>query len=541
MTPLALLGRLAAAALLAISVIPHDVALAQELAPPLQATIFFKNPPPGVVFDPTTPITIVLQLQNVSGAPVTTTEGFSATDFWRRLFFTDPVGGIIADRDEASVHRSVAVGFCFSRQRVLLRPHALPVVPIEVLAGPSSSLAAPAAPTLTPSPSGGSLPTATYYYRITAFDAGGIETNASPEVSVFVTGPTGSVAVSWPAVMGATSYRVYRGITPGRQDTYYPASTNSLLDTGAAGRFGYPLSPWTIEYVVPDAKQQFGLTQEGSYTVEAKIPVLTFALSDPNAVIRDCDQFATDVANVGAGAVAGRRSFTILSNRLSFSLLNTPIRTPPTISAIDDQATAEDTPTRPISFTVGDQQTSPAQLTVTGKSSDPFLVPDSNIVFSTVDPTLRTVTVTPALNQTGMTTITLTVTDGDGSTAHESFTLTVTPVNDQPSISDIPDQQTATNTATTPIPFTIADVDNPATSLILSGKSSNTTLVPNANIVFGGSGTNRTVTITPAADQSGTATITITVSDGALTASDSFVLTVSATPVKAKEKVKGGS
>ena len=63
----------------------------------------------------------------------------------------------------------------------------------------------------------------------------------------------------------------------------------------------------------------------------------------------------------------------------------------------------------------------------------------------------------------------------------------------------------------------------------MSGSSSNTTLVPNGNIVFGGSGANRTVTVTPAANQSGTATITVTVSDGALTASDTFVLTV--TPV----------
>jgi formylglycine-generating enzyme required for sulfatase activity len=51
-------------------------------------------------------------------------------------------------------------------------------------------------------------------------------------------------------------------------------------------------------------------------------------------------------------------------------------------------------------------------------------------------------------------------------------------------------------------------------------------LVPNANIVFGGSGANRTVTVTPASSQTGTATITVTVSDGSLSASDTFLLTV---------------
>jgi hypothetical protein len=47
----------------------------------------------------------------------------------------------------------------------------------------------------------------------------------------------------------------------------------------------------------------------------------------------------------------------------------------------------------------------------------------------------------------------------------------------------------------------------------VTGASSNTTLVPLANIVFGGSGANRTVTVTPAANQFGTANITVTVQD----------------------------
>jgi formylglycine-generating enzyme required for sulfatase activity len=72
----------------------------------------------------------------------------------------------------------------------------------------------------------------------------------------------------------------------------------------------------------------------------------------------------------------------------------------------------------------------------------------------------------------------------------------------------------------------VGDAQTAAGSLIISGSSSNTTLVPNANIVFGGSGANRTVTVTPASSQTGTATITVTVSDGSLSASDTFLLTV---------------
>ena len=50
--------------------------------------------------------------------------------------------------------------------------------------------------------------------------------------------------------------------------------------------------------------------------------------------------------------------------------------------------------------------------------------------------------------------------------------------------------------------------------------------MPEANIVFGGSGSNRTVTVTPALDQFGSATITVSVSDRTNNAATSFVLLV---------------
>jgi formylglycine-generating enzyme required for sulfatase activity len=98
--------------------------------------------------------------------------------------------------------------------------------------------------------------------------------------------------------------------------------------------------------------------------------------------------------------------------------------------------------------------------------------------------------------------------------------------NIAPTISDIADQTITEGGNTGALAFTIGDAQTAAGSLTLSGSSSNTTLVPNANIVFGGSGANRTVTVTPASSQTGTATITVTVSDGSLSVSDSFLLTV---------------
>ena len=65
-----------------------------------------------------------------------------------------------------------------------------------------------------------------------------------------------------------------------------------------------------------------------------------------------------------------------------------------------------------------------------------------------------------------------------------------------------------------------------AEMLTVTVSSSNTALVPNSNIVVSGTGTSRAVTVTPLANQTGTATITVTGWDGTSTASDTFVVTV---------------
>ena len=198
--------------------------------------------------------------------------------------------------------------------------------------------------------------------------------------------------------------------------------------------------------------------------------------------------------------------------------------TPPTITAIGPQSTNEDTPTGAIAFTVGDIETSPNALTLSATSSNAALIPVANIVFGGSGAG-RTVVITPAAGLSGTSTITITVSDGTLTTP-TNFVLTVNAVNSPPTITNINDQTTPENTPTGAIAFTIADPDNPVATLTVTGTSSNAPLVPDANIVFGGSGANRTVIITPVAGQSGTATITITVSDGTATGTTTFQLNV---------------
>jgi len=198
---------------------------------------------------------------------------------------------------------------------------------------------------------------------------------------------------------------------------------------------------------------------------------------------------------------------------------------PPTITSIANQTTPVSTAIGPIPFTIGDAETNATDLVLTGTSSNTSVVPNGNIVFGG-SASNRTVTITPNSSVTANTTITITVSDGQASN-FTSFNLAVGNAN-TPSISAIANQNTIPNAPVGPLNFTIGDVETSAASLAVSGTSANTALVPNGNIVFGGSGSNRTVTLTPVANQSGVAQITVVVSDGQLTNSTSFTATISA-------------
>lgn len=84
-----------------------------------------------------------------------------------------------------------------------------------------------------------------------------------------------------------------------------------------------------------------------------------------------------------------------------------------------------------------------------------------------------------------------------------------------PMISPIPNVNIAMNSSTGVIRFRITDDITSPSNLVLSYKSNNTDLVPesNANIVLGGSGSDRTVKVTPVSGKWGVATITVIVTD----------------------------
>lgn len=166
-------------------------------------------------------------------------------------------------------------------------------------------------------------------------------------------------------------------------------------------------------------------------------------------------------------------------------------------------------------------------LTITATSSDPTIVPNPVITHIPGSATAR-MTYSPAANKFGSVNITLTLDDGQASSNTRSYTipLTITPVDDAPTISAISPITQAVNTAIPAIPFTVNDVDNDASTLVVTVTSSNIIMLPLTGVALGGSGSDRTLTLTPLPNVTGKANITITVTSGKLKATRIIAVTV---------------
>jgi hypothetical protein len=212
----------------------------------------------------------------------------------------------------------------------------------------------------------------------------------------------------------------------------------------------------------------------------------------------------------------------LLSDSTSFDVFVNAVNDPPLISDVADQATNEDVPITGVQLSVIDVDD---VVSVTATSTNPLLLPAGSVVVSGSGIS-RILTINPAANVSGTAAVTLTVSDGQAS-AETTFNVVVNAVNDAPTISQISNQTVAEDGSLSNVPFTVVDVDGD--SLSVSFSTSNSTLLPLSGIVLSGTGSNRQISITPAPGLSGTATVTVFVTDGVETASRSF--NVNVTPV----------
>ena len=164
-----------------------------------------------------------------------------------------------------------------------------------------------------------------------------------------------------------------------------------------------------------------------------------------------------------------------------------------------------------------------------GQSVDFIVSNDNNALFTTqpaVSPS-GTLTYTSAPDANGSATVTVRIHD-DGGTANggvdtsadQTFTITVTAVNDEPTLNAIADESVNEDAAeqTVALAGIGSGAANESQTLTVTASSSNTALIPDPTVVYTSPNATGSLKYTPVADQHGTATITVTVTDNGGTA-----------------------
>ncbi len=196
----------------------------------------------------------------------------------------------------------------------------------------------------------------------------------------------------------------------------------------------------------------------------------------------------------------------------------------PTISPLAN-LTLDDSYSVTNSFTVSDDTTPSGSLVVAAASLNPNVSLSFTPVNTSGDVQLI---ISSSLGNTApvVAPVLVTVTDANGDSTAAWFNVTVTPANAPPTIGGLVSTNLLVN-GTVTIAFTLGDDHTDMTTVTPTVTSGNLTLLPNSGFVLGGSGTtNRTLTITPALNQCGSAPITVSVSDGSLVTSRSIYLEV---------------
>ncbi|MGC9395308.1 MAG: tandem-95 repeat protein, partial [Anaerolineae bacterium] len=209
----------------------------------------------------------------------------------------------------------------------------------------------------------------------------------------------------------------------------------------------------------------------------------------------------------------------------------TPLNDAPTLDPVADIAVNEDAPAQVVALS-GITSGAPDEmqtLTVTASSQNTTLIPHPAVTYASPD-TTGNLTFTPAANRYGSARIDVTVSDGISQTTR-SFTVTVAAVNDPPTLNPLADlelypdagQQTVNLSGIRAGPYE-------SQVLTVTASSTNTALIPTPAVTYASPNTTGSLTFTPVAGQSGTATVAVTVTDGLSATVRTFLVTVFAPP-----------
>ncbi len=197
------------------------------------------------------------------------------------------------------------------------------------------------------------------------------------------------------------------------------------------------------------------------------------------------------------------------------------VNDPPVIGPLNNRLILEDSAGEVITMTgIGPGGNETQTLQVTAVSSNPAIVPNPVINYTSPNSS-GTLTYAPVANANGTAIITVTVNDGGGGTetVQRVFSINITPVNDMPSFTKGPDQTLSED----PGPQSINNWANPISpgAPNESGQVLTFQVTNNNNALFSTQpaiSPTGTLTYTPKANTSGTATVTVILKDGSGTA-----------------------
>lgn len=298
---------------------------------------------------------------------------------------------------------------------------------------------------------------------------------------------------------GSSKYSRLQYTTNGTDYLDFPASSTA---TAPANSWDFPARSWSL----------------------AGFPGVR---NNPNFGVRVVTEFENTATygTVNNSNYVGLTSTYSTSATVSYDLVTltaegiTSANIPPTISPIADRTTTDTTPIT-VNFTV----TGNGPFSVAASSSNQTALADWQIT-PIITGNNGSLLISPTPGFSGVAPVRVMATDALGDVTTTWFYLTTTAGNTPPSMTQIPHTNTLINTPLF-VAFTVSD-DGPLSSLQFTATSSNPTLLPNGNITLGGSGANRTLTLTPVAGATGVAPVLITVTDsGFNTATNAFTLMV---------------
>lgn len=307
-------------------------------------------------------------------------------------------------------------------------------------------------------------------------------------------------------------------------DQAYPEFTNGVLtwnnahanDTNFVPALGANQGAWQQLTNGPfTARPVANFSAAGTTTVKIPAPWGNLIISTQMVLV---------IAGTNNAALAGNNGYRMVTN--TTALVFNPIlgTNPPSISALPDVTVTANQNSVTNSFTITDPDGKVASLTATAASSDltGTVVASVSILGGGAN---EQVYVT-AGGTAGNATVEVTVTDENGDAAQRTFNVTVLPQTFPPTVSTPANTNTPLNTAVA-VPFTIGDLSAPVSTLTVAGAVDAVSVNVLASVAFGGSGANRTVTVTPVTGADGVGIVDLSVTDmNGTTVTTSFAVVV---------------